>query len=260
MIAACAAFAAGPTEFKELRLTGTMDGNGQTITNSGTIVFSNGASISYGNYSSPTGQAQIGEDGGGYLYLSGTTLTSDGSGGLLVNGSPIGGDGGTVTWPLVAPNDSVTNGYYIAQSPASYSAGFNTDAWVTEYPFNQAVLGGLYNSLGGFGNGFAFTNAYLGDSSHAFGMIFNGNTAFFWNPINNDNLMTLDDSGEFAYVAGGCLGIGNLIINQSIRVSGSAPAATDAGTAGDMRFDDDYIYRCFGSGDWRRTPVIYTTY
>ena len=40
----------------------------------------------------------------------------------------------------------------------------------------------------------------------------------------------------------------------------SAPAATDLGTVGQMVFTDTHTYRCFASGDWRRTPVTYTSY
>jgi len=39
-----------------------------------------------------------------------------------------------------------------------------------------------------------------------------------------------------------------------------APVSTDVGAYGQMRFTDDYIYRCFGSGDWRRADVTYATY
>lgn len=39
--------------------------------------------------------------------------------------------------------------------------------------------------------------------------------------------------------------------------SKSAPASSDPGNPGQMVFTDDYIYRCFASGDWRRSGVTY---
>ena len=48
------------------------------------------------------------------------------------------------------------------------------------------------------------------------------------------------------------------VANRVRTVNGDAPNATDPGVAGTMVFTDTYTYRCFASGDWRRTPVTYT--
>ncbi len=48
--------------------------------------------------------------------------------------------------------------------------------------------------------------------------------------------------------------------SNGLKTSMAAPAALDAGEAGQMIFTDTFTYRCFASGDWRRTAVVYTTY
>lgn len=45
---------------------------------------------------------------------------------------------------------------------------------------------------------------------------------------------------------------------STITTTNTPPASNAAGTAGQMVFTDTYTYRCFGTGDWRRTPVTYT--
>jgi hypothetical protein len=40
------------------------------------------------------------------------------------------------------------------------------------------------------------------------------------------------------------------------RLQGTAPTTpTGSGTAGDMRYDDNYIYICTATNTWKRTPI-----
>ena len=44
-------------------------------------------------------------------------------------------------------------------------------------------------------------------------------------------------------------------------ISAAAPAsASDTGFAGEIRFDDNYIYRCNPANTWKRTPVAFVTW
>ena len=142
----------------------------------------------------------------------------------------------------------------------------------------QAIYSGYQNALTSEGD--PYFNAWLsatpplmptGDGS---GLSLNGGSIFFPGGADPDNcnfVVTTQEQAKWRFNGGGYISCHDWLETEfpitftaihagSIMTFLNAPAATDDGTVGQMIFTDDYTYRCFGTGDWRRTPVTYSTY
>jgi hypothetical protein len=120
-----------------------------------------------------------------------------------------------------------------------------------------AVTGNL---IYGFSNG-----GSIPDTTANRNLAFNGGdlrlrTAIPLNWANGDPAAVASDIGLVRSAAGvvkvtnGSTGDGT--ISGQHRLVGTAPAsATDTGTAGDIRYDADYIYICTATDTWKRAAI-----
>lgn len=184
--------------------------------------------------------------------VSGTLLTTGGDGSSLtnVNAASVNGE----TW-MAMPQTSVNlSGFNNDLDWSSVSVGYASNA--------GTASGGWPTSLTGFSDdidyslvsvGYAtasnwavsadYLNVNVGGSSFAGADLFTASGAAIA-AVNDDGGNSL---GSLFDGTGG-----------NAKTSVPAPSASDPGEAGQMIFTDTYTYRCFGSGDWRRTPVTYT--
>ena len=89
-----------------------------------------------------------------------------------------------------------------------------------------------------------------------------GNLVFATSPTLVTPLLGTPTSGDLTNCTGTASGLtagacsGNAVsATTADRIQYDIPASTDAGTAGEIRYDANYIYVCTATGDWRRAAL-----